>query len=264
MVYDGPAVGPEDRAADRDLRPRVRRRVLGRSPHMTAATPHGRHRRRAWRWPGPAGCRPAARRPKPPGAPAEELVFSILSAENQASMAPLWQPLLDDMQKQIGPEGEAVLRHQLHLPWWRPCGSSRSSWAGSPPSRPWRRSSAPTARCSAASSMPAASDTYKSVLIVRKGSGMTLDKVLTCDKTLSFGMGDAQSTSGTLAPDDLSVHAQRASTRRSCFKTVRSASHQANAARRGQRRAGRRPPTTPSGLVFLRRESPASRRQGAR
>ena len=30
------------------------------------------------------------------------LNFSILSAENQQSMGPLWQPLLDDLQKQTG------------------------------------------------------------------------------------------------------------------------------------------------------------------
>ena len=41
--------------------------------------------------------------PKPAAtAQPKEIVFSILSAENQASMAPLWQPLLDDMSAQIG------------------------------------------------------------------------------------------------------------------------------------------------------------------
>ena len=36
------------------------------------------------------------------GATPTELTFSILSAENQTSMQPLWQPLLDDMSAQIG------------------------------------------------------------------------------------------------------------------------------------------------------------------
>ena len=41
---------------------------------------------------------------KKPAAKAQptELTFSILSAEDQASMAPLWTPLLDDMSAQIG------------------------------------------------------------------------------------------------------------------------------------------------------------------
>jgi phosphonate transport system substrate-binding protein len=40
-------------------------------------------------------------KPAPTEAP-KEIVFSILSAENQASSGPLWQPLLDDMSAQIG------------------------------------------------------------------------------------------------------------------------------------------------------------------
>ena len=32
----------------------------------------------------------------------DEIVFSILSAQGQASAAPLWDPLLDDMSKAIG------------------------------------------------------------------------------------------------------------------------------------------------------------------
>src|ERR1019366_7903312 len=43
-------------------------------------------------------------------------------------------------------------------------------------------------------------DGYKSLLIVGAASRLTLDGVLRCDKTLTLGMGDALSTSGTLAP----------------------------------------------------------------
>ena len=46
-------------------------------------------------------CSDKAETPAAGGQP-KELVFSILSAENQASMGPLWQPLLDDMSAQIG------------------------------------------------------------------------------------------------------------------------------------------------------------------
>ena len=41
---------------------------------------------------------------------------------------------------------------------------------------------------------------YESILIAKKGSGITLDKLLACGKHYTFGLGDAQSTSGTLAP----------------------------------------------------------------
>jgi phosphonate transport system substrate-binding protein len=69
--------------------------------------------------------------------------------------------------------------------------------------------------------------TYKSIIIVKKGRGITLEKLLKCDKTLNFGMGDAQSTSGTLAPMTYLFTPNNIEPSK-CFKTVRSASHQAN------------------------------------
>ena len=47
---------------------------------------------------------------------------------------------------------------------------------------------------------PSGTDGYKSVIIVGAKSGITLDRVLKCDKSLTFGIGDVRSTSGTLAP----------------------------------------------------------------
>ncbi len=69
--------------------------------------------------------------------------------------------------------------------------------------------------------------TYESVLITRKGSGITLDDVLKCGKRYNFGIGDAKSTSGTLAPNYY-LFGPRGIEPADCFKTVRSASHQAN------------------------------------
>jgi phosphonate transport system substrate-binding protein len=71
-------------------------------------------------------------------------------------------------------------------------------------------------------------DSYQSTLIVKKGSGITLDKVLACGKVYNFGIGDAQSTSGTLAPMTFLFN-ERGVVPAQCFKTVRSANHQANA-----------------------------------
>src|SRR5205085_9553238 len=62
---------------------------------------------------------------------------------------------------------------------------------------------------------------------VKKGAGITLDKVLQCDRSLDFGIGDTQSTSGTLAPMAY-LFTPRGIDPAKCFKTVRSASHQAN------------------------------------
>lgn len=156
----------------------------------------------------------------------DELTFSILSAENQASMEPLWAPLLADLSASIGIKVkpyfatnytslvEAMRFKQVHMGWF----------SASPALQAVRRADGEVL----GRVVDAGGDaTYKSVLIVRKGSGLTLDKVLACDKTLNFGMGDTQSTSGTLAPMTYLFTPRNIEPAR-CFKTVRSASHQAN------------------------------------
>jgi phosphonate transport system substrate-binding protein len=74
---------------------------------------------------------------------------------------------------------------------------------------------------------PEGRDSYQSTLIVRKGSGITLNDVLACGKRYDFGIGDAQSTSGTLAPMAFLFN-PRGIEPSACFKTVRAANHQAN------------------------------------
>ncbi|PZQ64465.1 MAG: phosphate/phosphite/phosphonate ABC transporter substrate-binding protein [Phenylobacterium zucineum] len=156
----------------------------------------------------------------------DELTFSILSAENQASMEPLWAPLLADMSEAVGVKVkpyfatnytslvEAMRFKQVHMGWF----------SASPALQAVRRADGEVLGRVVDAGGEA---TYKSVLIVRKGSGLTLDKVLTCDKSLNFGMGDTQSTSGTLAPMTYLFSPRDIEPAR-CFKTVRSASHQAN------------------------------------
>lgn len=156
-----------------------------------------------------------------------ELTFSILSAENQTSMEPLWAPLLADMSEQIGMKVkpyfatnytslvEAMRFNQVQMGWF----------SASPALQAVRRADAEVL----GRVVDAGGDaTYKSVLIVRKGIGITLDKVLKCDKSLSFGLGDTQSTSGTLAPMTY-LFTPKGIEPNKCFKSVRSASHQANA-----------------------------------
>jgi phosphonate transport system substrate-binding protein len=75
---------------------------------------------------------------------------------------------------------------------------------------------------------PTGNDGYTSVLIVSAKSKLTLDDVLRCDKTLTLGMGDALSTSGTLAPKTY-LFAPRNIRPEACFKQLRTgASHQNN------------------------------------
>ena len=126
------------------------------------------------------------------GAPSE-LTFSILSAENQASMEPLWTPLLTDLSESIGVKVkpyfatnytslvEAMRFKQVQMGWF----------SASPALSAVRRADAEVL----GRVVDAGGDaTYKSVIIVQKGKGITLDKLLACDKTLNFGIGDTQST----------------------------------------------------------------------
>ena len=161
-----------------------------------------------------------------PGGPPTELTFSILSAENQASMQPLWQPLLDDMSAQIGVKVkpyfatnytslvEAMRFKQVQVGWF----------SAAPALQAIKRADGEVL----GRVVDAGGDaTYKSVIIVKKGSGITIEKVLACDKSLAFGIGDTQSTSGTLAPKAY-LFTPRNIDPAACFKTVRAASHQAN------------------------------------
>ena len=70
---------------------------------------------------------------------------------------------------------------------------------------------------------------YWSLILVNKDSPFEkLQDVLKCDKTLNFGMGDPNSTSGFLVPTTY-VFAANHVDPKDCFKTVRNANHEANA-----------------------------------
>jgi phosphonate transport system substrate-binding protein len=160
------------------------------------------------------------------GAPTE-LTFSILSAEGQASAGPLWQPLLDDMSKAVGVPVkpyfgsnytvlvEAMRGNHTQVGWF----SANSAVQAIDRAK---------AEVIARTVNKEGQDSYRSTIIVKRGSGITLDQVLACGKRFDFGMGDALSTSGTLAPMAFLFN-PRGVVPAQCFKTVRSANHQANA-----------------------------------
>lgn len=156
----------------------------------------------------------------------EEVVFSILSAESQTSAEADWQPFLDDMSRALGRPVkafygsnytaliEALRFKQTDLGWF----TNQSGLEAV------RRANG---EVFARSVNPTGIDGYEAVIIVPKGSRLTLEKILQCDQTLSFGMGDPKSTSGTLAPMTY-LFAPRNITPATCFKTVRSANHETN------------------------------------
>ena len=162
--------------------------------------------------------------PKPAASP--ELVFSILSAESQSSAEKDWKPFLADMSKALGMPVkafygsnytaliEAMRFKQVQVGWF----TNQSGLEAV------RRADG---EVFARSVNPSGVDGYEAVIIVERGSGLTLERLLACDKTIDFGMGDPKSTSGTLAPMTY-LFAPRKIDPSTCFKTVRSANHESN------------------------------------
>lgn len=160
------------------------------------------------------------------GAPTE-ITFSILSAEGQASSGPIWQPLLDDMSRAIGvPVKPYFASNYTILVEAMKGNQTQVAWLSAKPAVEAidRAQGEVIARIVD----PEGRDSYRSTLIVRTGSGITLEQVMACGKRYDFGIGDAQSTSGTLAPMAFLFNPRNVVPAQ-CFKTVRSANHQANA-----------------------------------
>jgi phosphonate transport system substrate-binding protein len=183
-----------------------------------------------------------------------ELTFSILSAENQASMQPLWQPLIDDISASLGVKVKPYFAtNYTSLVEAMRFGQVQMGWFSARPAL--EAVNRADAEVLTRVVNPGGDATYKSVLIARKGRGVTLDALLKCGRKLNFGLGDAESTSGTLAPMTY-LFTPRGVEPAKCFKTVRSASHQANffAVANGVLDVAT---NNTVGLMFYRRENPA-------
>jgi len=167
------------------------------------------------------------RDPSAAGAAPDQITFSILSAQGQASAGPLWQPLLDDLSKAIGAPVEphfastyAALIEDMKQ------GRTQAAWFSAQPAI--RALETAGAEMVARTVDPNGADSYRSTLIVKRGAGLTLDDVLKCGQRHRFGLGDAQSTSGTLVPMTFLFN-PRGIQPDVCFQSVRSGNHETNA-----------------------------------
>lgn len=162
----------------------------------------------------------------PASQPPPALTFSIVSTENPQTQIQEWGPFLKDMEQAVGAPVkpffgtnytaavEAMRFKQSDLGWFTNASGLEAV----------RRAGG---EVFARTTHPTGPDGYQGVIIVRKGSGVTLDKLLKCDRRYDFGMGDAKSTSGTLAPMAY-LFGPRGIEPARCFKTVRSANAEAN------------------------------------
>ena len=158
--------------------------------------------------------------------PPKTLTFSIVSTEATQTQMQEWGPFLKDMEKATGLTVkpffgsnysaliEAMRFKQSDLGWFtNQSGLEAVRRAGG---EVFARTTHPTGH-----------DGYQGVIIVKKASDITLDRLLKCGQTMDFGMGDAKSTSGTLAPNTY-LFGPRGIDPVKCFKTVRSASAESN------------------------------------
>lgn len=154
------------------------------------------------------------------------LTFSIVSTENPQTQMQEWGPFLQDMQKAVGVPVkpffgttytaaiEAMRFKQSDLGWFTNASGLEAVRRGG-------------GEVFARTTNPEGHDGYQGVIVVQKGKGVTLETLLKCDRSLNFGMGDAKSTSGTLAPMAY-LFGPRDIAPTNCFKTVRSANAEAN------------------------------------
>lgn len=158
----------------------------------------------------------------------KEINFGIISTESSQNLKTDWQPLLEDMAKKTGykvnaffaPDYAGIIEgmrfNKVHVAWY---GNKSAMEAVD------RASGEVFAQMVNADGTQG----YYSHLIVHRDSPIkTLDDVLKNSKSLSFGNGDPNSTSGFLVPSYY-VFAQNKVDAKSAFKIVRSANHETNA-----------------------------------
>ncbi len=160
--------------------------------------------------------------------PRRPLHFSILATDSAANEQARWSPFLTDMSRQTGLTVrpfyassytslvEAMRFRQVDLGWFSNVpGLEAVKRAGG--------------EVFAHSTYPGGAGGYFANIVVRADSGVTLERLLKCDRKLRFAFGDRESTSGTLAPMAYLFTPRRIDPQ-TCFKSVRSANHQANLA----------------------------------
>jgi phosphonate transport system substrate-binding protein len=154
--------------------------------------------------------------------------FGIISTESTANLKQQWLPFLADMEKKIGmtvkpffaPDYAGIIEGmrfgKVHVAWFgNKSGMEAVDRSG--------------AEVFAQQVGVDGKQGYYSHIITHKDNAQlnSLKDLLKCDKSLNFGIGDPNSTSGFLVPSYY-VFAQNGVDPKSCFKTVRNSNHETN------------------------------------
>lgn len=159
---------------------------------------------------------------------AETLNFGIISTESSQNLKTVWDPFLDAMAAQTGLEVNAFFASdyagviegmrfdKVDVAWF---GNKSAMEAVD------RAKGEVFAQTVDSDGNPG----YWSLLVTHVDSPLNkLEDVLACDKSLNFGLGDPNSTSGFLVPTTF-IFAERGIDPRDCYKRVTNANHEANA-----------------------------------
>jgi len=165
---------------------------------------------------------------KPLDGDPKEINFGIISTESTANLKEQWLPFLKDMETAVGmkvkpffaPDYAGIIEGmrfgKVHVAWY---GNKSAMEAVD---RAGAEVFTQTVRHDGTMG-------YYSHIITHKDNKNinSLDDLLKCDKTLNFGIGDPNSTSGFLVPSYY-VFAMNGVDPKKCFKTVRNANHETN------------------------------------
>ncbi|MGB0747289.1 MAG: phosphonate ABC transporter substrate-binding protein [Magnetospiraceae bacterium] len=157
-----------------------------------------------------------------------ELNFGIISTESSSNLKEQWLPLIADMEKALGmkvnaffaPDYAGIIEGmrfgKVHVAWFgNKSGMEAVDRAGG--------------EVFAQTSKGDGTQGYYSHIITHVDNKdiNSLEDIFKCDKSLNFGIGDPNSTSGFLVPSYY-VFAKNGVEPKNCFKTVRNANHETN------------------------------------
>lgn len=159
---------------------------------------------------------------------ADVINFGIISTESQQNLRTTWEPFLEDMAEKTGLEVKPFFASDYAgiIEGMR-FGKVQMAWYGN------KSAMEAVDRADGevfVQSVPSSGDPgYWSLILVPADSPIkTVDDLLKCDRSLNFGLGDPNSTSGYLVPMTF-IFGARGIDPKSCFKNVTNANHETNA-----------------------------------
>ncbi|PYE87901.1 phosphonate ABC transporter substrate-binding protein [Phyllobacterium leguminum] len=159
---------------------------------------------------------------------AEELNFGIISTESQQNLKPKWEPLLADLSKATGLEVKPFFATDYSgvIEGMR-FGKVQLAWYGNKAAM--EAVDRADGEVFAQSVNVDGNPGYWSVIVAPRDSKLnSVEDLLKCDKSLNFGLGDPNSTSGFLVPTTFIFAANNVDPK-TCFKNVTNANHETNA-----------------------------------